>query len=78
MLAEAYQRGSGSATPEARVRLEAAGYLAPGHKPVSRRDRARLERAGLGGEFTYAAPSIARKARVSQRPRCAVGTGDIR
>jgi glycosyltransferase involved in cell wall biosynthesis len=51
-LAEAYQEFRRQA-PEAKARLDAAGYLAAEHKPYLARVRQLLERAGLAGEFTY-------------------------
>src|SRR5262245_51826134 len=53
LLAEAYclfrQRTSGS-----RARLMSAGYLGGAYRAYQQQVRDRLERAGLGGEFTYA------------------------
>jgi glycosyltransferase involved in cell wall biosynthesis len=37
----------------ARVRLEAAGYMAPAHQPYLKDVEKKLDAAGLGGEFTY-------------------------
>ena len=51
-LAEAYQEFRRQA-PEAKARLDAAGYLAAEHKPYLARVRQLLERAGLAGEFSY-------------------------
>jgi len=52
LLAEAYEKFR-QRTPGARVRLESAGYMASSEKPYLARVRQRLERAGLGGEFSY-------------------------
>jgi glycosyltransferase involved in cell wall biosynthesis len=52
LLADAYQRFRRS-RPEPRARLEAAGYLAPADEPYLTGIRQSLDRAGLGGEFTY-------------------------
>ena len=52
LLADAYQRVR-SRTPQAKVRLEAAGYLAPEHREYLADVRRSLERAGLGHEFQY-------------------------
>jgi len=52
VLADAYvrfRRRIGGAS----TRLEAAGYLAPAHRPYLDEVRQTLDRAGLGGEFTY-------------------------
>ena len=51
-LAQAYIRFR-QRTGEARVRLEAAGYAAPAYQAYLEGVRGTLERAGLGGEFTY-------------------------
>jgi glycosyltransferase involved in cell wall biosynthesis len=40
-------------TPGERVRLEAAGYMAASDRPYLLDIQQQLERAGLGGEFTY-------------------------
>ena len=54
VLAEAYVQLPRDGRGGAPVRLEAAGYLAPRARAVSRGRHARsLERAGLAGEFTY-------------------------
>ncbi|HYT77093.1 MAG TPA: glycosyltransferase family 4 protein, partial [Vicinamibacterales bacterium] len=52
VLAEAYARLR-ARTPDARMRLEAAGYLAPAQGPYLEGVRRQLDAAGLGGEFTY-------------------------
>jgi glycosyltransferase involved in cell wall biosynthesis len=52
LLAEAYEKFR-QRTPGARVRLESAGYMASSERPYLARVRQRLERAGLGGEFSY-------------------------
>jgi glycosyltransferase involved in cell wall biosynthesis len=51
-LAEAYKEFRRQA-PEAKARLDAAGYLAAEHKPYLARVTQSLERAGLAGEFSY-------------------------
>jgi len=51
-LADAYARLR-ERTAGARVRLEAAGYLSRAHEAYLADVRARLERAGLSGEFIY-------------------------
>jgi glycosyltransferase involved in cell wall biosynthesis len=52
LLAEAYQRFR-RRQPDARAKLDAAGYLAPADKPYLDGIRQSLERAGLGHEFAY-------------------------
>jgi glycosyltransferase involved in cell wall biosynthesis len=52
VLAEAFQRLR-QRTGGARIRLEVAGYLAPGHKPYLADVERSLERAGLAGDFAY-------------------------
>ena len=52
VLADAYIRFR-QKTGAAAVRLDAAGYISPSHRSYLDDVRARLERAGLGGEFTY-------------------------
>lgn len=52
VLADAYVRFRRRAG-NARVTLQAAGYMAPSHKPYLERARGILERAGYGGEFSY-------------------------
>jgi glycosyltransferase involved in cell wall biosynthesis len=52
VLAEAYSQFRG-ATGDARVRLEAAGYLSKAHEPYLAGVRRRLAAARLGEEFTY-------------------------
>jgi len=51
LLADAYVRFRQHA-PEARARLEVAGYLAASHRAYLQEARVILERAGLGNEFT--------------------------
>jgi len=52
LLAEAYPRFR-RRTAGARVRLAAAGYLSRAHHEYLADIKGRLERAGVGGEFTY-------------------------
>jgi glycosyltransferase involved in cell wall biosynthesis len=52
LLAEAYQRFR-SRTPQAKARLEAAGYMAPEFRGYLADVQRTLERAGLGHEFHY-------------------------
>jgi glycosyltransferase involved in cell wall biosynthesis len=52
VLADAYVRFR-RRTGHERVRLEAAGYMAPNHRAYLDEARAVLERAGLGDEFGY-------------------------
>jgi glycosyltransferase involved in cell wall biosynthesis len=52
VLAEAFQHLR-QRTGGARIRLEAAGYLAPGHKAYLADVERSLERAGLAGDFAY-------------------------
>jgi glycosyltransferase involved in cell wall biosynthesis len=52
VLADAYVRFRRRAGHGA-VRLEAAGYLAPNHRPYLEDVRRTLDRVGLGGEFVY-------------------------
>ena len=52
LLADAYQRFR-RLTGEARIRLEAAGYLGRAQAPYLADVMRRLEAAGLAGEFTY-------------------------
>jgi glycosyltransferase involved in cell wall biosynthesis len=52
VLADAYVQFR-SRTGNARVRLEVAGYTAPSHKGYMNHIRARLEKAGFAGEFSY-------------------------
>jgi glycosyltransferase involved in cell wall biosynthesis len=51
-LADAYVRLRRK-TPQASMRLEAAGYMAPAHKPYLAGVQRTLEQAGLQGEFRY-------------------------
>jgi glycosyltransferase involved in cell wall biosynthesis len=52
LLADAYARFRRKTGP-ARVRLEAAGYLAPDHRAYMSDVRRSLDQAGLAGEFSY-------------------------
>ena len=52
VLADAYVRLRRK-TPQASMRLEAAGYLAPAHMPYLAGVERTLEQAGLRGEFRY-------------------------
>ena len=52
VLAEAYVRFRRRTSP-ARVRLDAAGYLAPAHRAYMSEVRRTLDQAGLAGEFSY-------------------------
>ncbi len=52
VLADAYVRLRQRA-PKARMRLDAAGYISPAQEGYLTDVRGVLERAGLGGEFTY-------------------------
>jgi glycosyltransferase involved in cell wall biosynthesis len=52
LLADAYQRFR-RRTPEARARLDAAGYLAPADEPYLARIRQSFEATALSSEFTY-------------------------
>ena len=52
VLADAFQRLR-QRTGGARIRLEVAGYLAPGHKTYLADIERSLQRAGLGGDFAY-------------------------
>ena len=52
VLAEAYQLLR-ARTPQAPMRLEAAGYMAPAQAPYLEDVTAGLRKAGLAGEFTY-------------------------
>ena len=52
VLADAYVRLRRK-SPKASMRLQAAGYLAPGHKPYLAGVQRTLQDAGLQGEFTY-------------------------
>ena len=52
VLADAFQRLR-QRTGGARIRLEVAGYLAPGHKAYLADVERSLERAGLAGDFAY-------------------------
>jgi glycosyltransferase involved in cell wall biosynthesis len=52
VLAEAYI-ALRARTPDARMRLEAAGYMAPAQTPYMDEIRRMLAGAGLAGEFTY-------------------------
>jgi glycosyltransferase involved in cell wall biosynthesis len=52
VLADAFQRLR-QRTGGARIRLEVAGYLAPGHKAYLADVARTLERAGLAGDFAY-------------------------
>ena len=65
---------------DARVRLEAAGYLAPATQPyLDGRASARSSAAGLGGEFTYHG-AVDRDGKLAflREPRRALGAGDLR
>ena len=52
VLAEAYKRLRASA-PAAKMRLDAAGYMAPAHAPYLDGIKRDLAKAGLAGEFMY-------------------------
>lgn len=52
VLAEAFHRLRRRA-PGARLRLEAAGYLAPAHRPYLGEVQRSFERAGAAGDFAY-------------------------
>jgi len=52
LLADAYVAFR-TRVPEASVRLDAAGYLAPADRPYLDKVKQSLERAGFGSEFTY-------------------------
>jgi glycosyltransferase involved in cell wall biosynthesis len=52
LLADAYERLR-KRTPDTRMQLEAAGYLAPALAPYLEGVKRQLDAAGLGGEFIY-------------------------
>ena len=52
LLADAYIRFRRNCG-DARTRLDAAGYTAPGHRTYLNNVRLQLEKAGLAGEFSY-------------------------
>jgi len=52
LLAEAYKRLR-ARTPDARMRLDAAGWMAPAQAPYLREIEQSLAADGFGGEFTY-------------------------